>query len=780
MDTPEKTSKNNDFSYKAKIIYQFSAVGFSALVIFGIVNLIQNQTSAGIIELVFGLAILGNVVYLRWQRNVALAGSVVLFLMLGVLGFLLVNGGIDKSGLFWFYTYPALAFFLKGRKKGMVWILVLLSMIALITGMSMLTLVEIPFSAVIIRQLLVSLLAVSFLIYFYQQINEEKEKLLEIDREDHERQAKILEEKDLVIQDTLKSVEEQNHNLSNTKLAMLNVLEDARELQTKLESQTKELRKFQLAADSAYEHIIITDNKGLIIYANNGAERNTGYKKTEMIGKTTSLWGGQMDKDYYQKMWQTLTVEKAPFTGEITNKRKSGENYLAQLNISPILDSSGDIQFFVGLENDITKERSLADNLRKEKAGVELKVQERTEELSEEQAKLQASINSLNVGFIMTDNNFEIVNINSTAKRILCITEFEKSLRSFSEAGANCKLEDIEETLKGAIDLKSEIRKCLTYKNIVDIKEVNFGDRILHFFLSPIALYTNKLEIIGAVILVEDITEQKVIERSKDEFFSIASHELRTPLTAIRGNTALMKDYYYEQIKDKDLKLMIDDIHESSIRLIQIVNDFLDTSRLEQNRITFTNEDFDLPTLIDEVFKELTGNVTELGIYLKLKPSDVPIPLVFADRDRVKQVLFNLIGNAIKFTTKGGVTVVLEPKDALVKVNVSDTGRGIPAANRNLLFHKFQQAANSILTRDTTRGTGLGLYISKLLVEGMGGKLQLEKSEENVGSTFSFVLPAVVKSKTIALTESKPQVPSKKVRRFKIKKPLKTKLAQNT
>ncbi len=481
-------------------------------------------------------------------------------------------------------------------------------------------------------------------------------------------------------------------------------------------------------------------------------------------------------------MWQTLVNDKKPFISEITNKRKNGDKYIAQLKISPILDDKDNIKFFVGLENDITKERELTANLRKEKASVETKVQERTKELAEEQGKLQASINSLNVGFVMTDTNFNIVNINSTAKRILCINDFKTIMRDPSSIGSNCSLEDIEKNLKGVVDIRANINKCLKEKNIINIDDISFNNRFLHFFLSPIAIYHEKLDIIGVVILVEDVTEAKILARSKDEFFSIASHELRTPLTAIRGNTALMKDYYFDKIRDKDLKVMIGDIHESSVRLIQIVNDFLDTSRLEQGRIDFHNEDFDLPTVIEEVIKELEPNLATAELYLKLKPSNVPIPLVIADRDRVKQVLINLIGNAIKFTKEGGITIALIPSGTAVKISITDTGQGLSNESKNLLFRKFQQAEDNILTRDATRGTGLGLYISKLLAEGMGGKIYLENSQEKKGSTFSFELPAVAKTDIIAPSvkqqEKNPQRKvakklKKRMFKSKVKKPRK-------
>src|SRR4030042_3337239 len=122
-------------------------------------------------------------------------------------------------------------------------------------------------------------------------------------------------------------------------------------------------------------------------------------------------------------------------------------------------------------------------------------------------------------------------------------------------------------------------------------------------------------------MVMEDISERKAIERSRDEFFSIASHELRTPLTAIRGNTSMILEYYGDALKDEQLKGMVMDIHESSIRLISIVNDFLETSRLEQGRIPFKNEPFDAPTLIEAVLKEYDVTGSRRKLYLRYAPA---------------------------------------------------------------------------------------------------------------------------------------------------------------
>jgi signal transduction histidine kinase len=303
----------------------------------------------------------------------------------------------------------------------------------------------------------------------------------------------------------------------------------------------------------------------------------------------------------------------------------------------------------------------------------------------------------------------------------------------------------LKKILKGKVDLREYIKNCGLDKKRLVFSDIEIKGRYFQFLLSPILTKEKEEICIGIVVLVQDITEAKILERSKDEFFSIASHELRTPLTAIRGNTSMILEYYAEAVKDPELKMMVDDIHESSIRLINIVNDFLNVSRLEQRRMEFKIEKFDISKLVPETIKEydVTGSRKKIGI--EFVAPDGPLPLVNGEMDKVRQVLINLRGNSLKFTAEGGIKIKTEISGKFVKVVVSDTGRGIPLKQQSLLFHKFQQTGESLFTRDTAGGSGLGLYISKMMIEGMGGEIKLEKSEEGKGSTFSFSLPIAKK-----------------------------------
>lgn len=531
---------------------------------------------------------------------------------------------------------------------------------------------------------------------------------------------------------------------------------------------------------TSLDGIFITDSEGVFLYVNTAWERLSGWSAGEVVGQVTPriLNSGLKSSDHYTNLWDTIKRGET-YRSEVTDKRKDGTLFTADQIIVPFKNTADQIIGFTSFQRDITARKAaeeqlehhtqalekvnsslsdtqkamlniledakdLEEQLRVEKAGVEKKVAERTTQLKEEQARLEASINSLNIGFIMTDTNCEIITMNSVAGRILCFPQSKSGVLGalHEPLRLECTMNDIEKNLEGSFDIKANLHACLKEQKSIDEKEVIFGDRYLHIFLAPIVVLDEVLKVIGVVILIEDITEAKILERSRDEFFSIASHELRTPLTAIRGNTSLIQQFYAEKLKnDKELNEMIEDIHESSTRLIAIVNDFLDTSRLELGKMQFNNGLVDLSSLSQDVVKEYITTGSMKNLYLKLENPDTKYPLVYADKDRVKQILINLVGNALKFTEKGGITIQIKPEGKYLKVLIIDTGRGIPEENQKLLFRKFQQAGNSIYTRDAIHGTGLGLYICKLMAEAMGGSITLEKTEEGKGSTFSVTLP---------------------------------------
>lgn len=553
-------------------------------------------------------------------------------------------------------------------------------------------------------------------------------------------------EKSAQLAEKVKEIERQNDDLQRTKRAMLNVLEDERLLKDQLILQRDQA---QAILSSVGDGLAVVDTNGVVELVNPAAEQLLEIKQSDVVRKPwqelVALLKDNEPVPNEARLWYQAVTSKNTLSGGLeanySYRLPSGKTIPVSIVVTPLVLNET-VHGAVISFRDVTQEKQ-------QQTIIEQKVIERTAELMEkntaleqaraqisegwlllqrEKARLTSSIQSIPVGFILTDMQDNILLVNPAAMRILGFTAVPQHFR------------EIEERLKGFCDLHAALVSSRENKAGIQMKNVAYNERHLDLFLTPIFIAMDNMDYIGSAMLINDITEAKIAERSKDEFFSIASHELRTPLTAIRGNTSMILQYFSDEIKDPSFREMVVDVHASSVRLIELVNDFLDVSRLEQRRFVFHEEEFAIGAQIASVVHDLQQVAGEKHIEVKALEID-PALTVKADLNRTKQVLFNLVGNAIKFTEHGSVTVGVEVQDRMVEISITDTGAGIPPAGQLLLFRKFQQAGESLYTRDTTRGTGLGLYISKLMVEGMHGTIRLVRSEAGKGSVFAFTLP---------------------------------------
>lgn len=251
--------------------------------------------------------------------------------------------------------------------------------------------------------------------------------------------------------------------------------------------------------------------------------------------------------------------------------------------------------------------------------------------------------------------------------------------------------------------------------------------------VSPILLND---KVIGSVEVFRDVTAERELERLKDEFVSMSSHELRTPMTAIKGFISMIFRGDFGPVNE-GLKTPLHTVANSTERLISLVNNLLDVSRIESRRISYELVDFAITDVIEQVVETIYPISLQKGVKITI-PQHQDI-LVQADPDKVKQILHNIIGNALKFTENGEITVSLKEYPEEVYVLVHDSGNGISLEGQQKLFQKFQQISTS--QRGRPEGTGLGLYISSELAKKMGGKLWLVDSQPRKGSTFALALP---------------------------------------
>jgi len=265
---------------------------------------------------------------------------------------------------------------------------------------------------------------------------------------------------------------------------------------------------------------------------------------------------------------------------------------------------------------------------------------------------------------------------------------------------------------------------------------------------------------VGSLVIVRDITFEKEVDRMKNDFISVVSHELRTPLTSIIGFAKLIKDrledVLFPRIAKDDAKVgrameqvtgNIDIMISEGMRLSYLINDVLDIAKMEAGKMDWKEETFNAADIIQRAIDAMAPLFAQKRLKLKTDIMD-SLPDITGDRDRLLQVLINIISNAVKFTDDGSVTVgarMVSEKDGtggddkrVIEISVADTGIGIAPEDMEKVFEKFKQVGETLTGRP--RGTGLGLPICKQIVEHHGGRICVE-SRLGAGSRFKFTLP---------------------------------------
>lgn len=253
---------------------------------------------------------------------------------------------------------------------------------------------------------------------------------------------------------------------------------------------------------------------------------------------------------------------------------------------------------------------------------------------------------------------------------------------------------------------------------------------------SAAPIFNKSGDVVGCIIVYRDVTREREIDRQKSEFVSVASHQLRTPLTSIKWFLEMMIDGDVGKVTDEQ-KELLGQVSESTERMIGLVNTLLNISRIESGRVKVDPKPTDLNHLIDGIVQEQAPIAKQRGVNLKVS---VPaLPVISIDQKLVQEVFANLLSNAIKYTpAKGKVKLAAKINGEFIETSVADTGMGIPVKDKEKMFHKFFRAENAVVRE--TEGNGMGLYVCKSIVELSGGKIWYD-SVENKGTTFYFTLP---------------------------------------
>ena len=507
------------------------------------------------------------------------------------------------------------------------------------------------------------------------------------------------------------------------------------DLSERHESEAR-IRLQQAALDAAANMVVITGRDGVIEYVNPAFCETTGYAASEVIGQQTSLFNsGLHDAAFYQTMWNSLLQGK-PWEGELSNRRKDGSVYPEQMTITPITED-GVIAHFIAIKRDISDEVRTRTRLK----------------------LVETAIQEIEQGILITNADPD-----EFGPTIHYVNEGFSRITGFAPDDAVGQRTGIMRGPATDPDKIAEFSTALSTGNSITL-EMNFQRKsgelyVAELHYSPVHDEDGKVS--HYIGLLSDIGPRKEAEealrtardqalensRLKSEFLSTMSHEIRTPMNGIIGMTDLLLDTA-QSAEQHDFTCVVRD---SANALLIIINDILDFSKIEAGKLAIEITDLSPEQVVASVAELLAAKAREKDLALTSFVDPMLPARLLGDPTRLRQVLLNLLGNAVKFTRNGNVELsarleltddVLQTKQ--VRFEIRDTGIGISPATQARLFQSFTQADSS-----TTRkygGTGLGLAISKRLVELMGGEIGVI-SDEGKGSTFWFTLPLVEPDET--------------------------------
>ncbi|MEO8387387.1 PAS domain S-box protein [Polaromonas sp.] len=466
--------------------------------------------------------------------------------------------------------------------------------------------------------------------------------------------------------------------------------------------------------ESMAEGLVTATAEGLIVHANSAARHLFGYRLEDLVGQEVTLLLPTRYRMGFGAFFSGLNGRQRGFREwdvKLQGMRHDGTEFPVNVSFGDV--NVGGKRLFTAIIHDITESARISEALRS----------------SEEQLRQLTDTVPALIAYVDAQQRFQFHN------------------RAYEEA-FGLKPEQIQsrpmrEVLGPELyeQVKPHVREALSgYSVRHEFEHVTASGDRREYVMNYFPRYGENDEqdiVIGFASLGTDVTELKRIDRMKTEFVSTVSHELRTPLTSIRGSLGLVWGGVAGEIPEK-VKNLVGIAQSNCERLIRLINDILDSEKIESGQMRFELLAVELEPLLARALADNEGFAAQHDVKLVLRKAEHPLQ-VCVDNDRLIQVVTNLLSNAIKFSPAGSsVEVTVRKHGRRVRVEISDKGPGIPDEFRQRIFQKFSQADSS----DTRQkgGTGLGLSISKAILERMDGNIGFT-TESNVGTTFYFDLP---------------------------------------
>lgn len=468
------------------------------------------------------------------------------------------------------------------------------------------------------------------------------------------------------------------------------------------------------------EALLVINNSNDIEFNNEAAERLFGFSKDELIHKKvqTLMKTENSLNSFEWNFTDKLNQDEIVNGFEVDFTSKTGEDIPVSLSGAVLKDEAGNAVGGVIIAADMRELKKLVYNL----------VAERN--------KLSITLSGITEGVFVVDKSGIVSFFNQAAEKIFGV---KSSLVLGKKADDVLSIEDVE----GKILVEYFFPKEKLSKDMVTFSrngvKINQPDgRTVYADLIAANIVEGEGVNLGAIVTLHDVSKEKDLEEMKLDFVSMAAHELRTPLTSIRGYLSVLQEEIGTKLKAEQSSFL-EKAFISSTQLAALVENLLSVSRIERGSLQIQAQPTQWEPLAEEAYNNFLPQAAERQVSLKYIPPKKQFPLVLVDRFRISEVISNLIGNALNYTPAGGaVELSLELGEKEVITHVKDTGPGIPESALPKLFTKFFRVSGVL--EQGSKGTGLGLYISKAVVDMHKGRIWVE-STLGKGSTFSFTVP---------------------------------------
>lgn len=521
-----------------------------------------------------------------------------------------------------------------------------------------------------------------------------------------------------------------------------------RKIQTE-ESLRKSEEKFRLLVEAVAEYaIFMLDPNGIVTTWNSGAQNMKGYFADEVLGKHVSLFYPTEEVDaHLPEIDLARAKEHGRYEYEGVRIRKDGTHFLASILLTALYDQKGVLTGFSKVIRDITERKEAEFRMQKLNESLERRFESRTHELQERESQLRIVTNSVPVLIAQINRNEECVFANEKFSQWLDFRSGSIIGRSFKEILGSERYNVAEPYVKRVLD-----GEIVSYERFERLYENGSIDIVYNITFIPEVNDSGK--VVSFILVATDVTKYKEIEEelkqakeradvassTKSAFLANMSHEIRTPLGAILSFSELMQG---QEMNSEERVRGAEVIKRNGHLLSNIINDILDLSKVEAGKLDIEKEAVHFEEVVSEIKSLLNLRATEKGIGLTVTADGAIPDIIYTDPLRLRQILLNIVGNAIKFTQHGSVDIRIsliqgEAGRSKMQFLIKDTGKGIKPDHAKNLFEPFSQ--EDVSTTRRFGGTGLGLVLSKKLANSLGGDVELLKSEPDVGSTFCITI----------------------------------------